>query len=51
MNKPQPRYRVLSPYRQGVICPECDRVFDLSDEVAAQEWFYGHDCEENGVQA
>ena len=34
----KPRYR----YR---ICAECDRVFDLADEVAAQEWFYGHDCE------
>ena len=34
----KPRYR----YR---ICAECDRVFDLFDEAAAQEWFYGHDCE------
>jgi hypothetical protein len=34
----KPRYR----YR---ICAECDRVFDLADEMAAQEWFYGHDCE------
>ncbi len=26
-------------------CPECDRVFDLLDEVDANEWYYGHDCE------
>lgn len=28
-----------------VICPECFRVFDLLDEIDAQEWAYGHDCE------
>lgn len=28
-----------------VQCVECGRVFDLFDEVAAEEWFYGHDCE------
>jgi hypothetical protein len=26
-------------------CIECGRVFDLLDEVDAQEWVYGHDCE------
>lgn len=26
-------------------CVECERVFDLFDEVDAEEWFYGHDCE------
>lgn len=26
-------------------CPECKRVFDLTDEAQAAEWFYGHDCE------
>jgi hypothetical protein len=26
-------------------CVECGRVFDLMDEVDADEWFYGHDCE------
>ena len=26
-------------------CPECTRVFDLSDETDAEEWYYGHDCE------
>lgn len=27
-------------------CSECGRVFDLTDEEDAQEWHYGHDCEE-----
>ena len=27
-------------------CPECGRVFDLLDEDDAEEWFGGHDCEE-----
>jgi hypothetical protein len=27
-------------------CPECGRVFDLLDADDADEWFYGHDCEE-----
>jgi hypothetical protein len=26
-------------------CAECDRVFDLTDETDAEEYFYGHDCE------
>ena len=26
-------------------CPECLRVFDLSNEDDANEWYYGHDCE------
>jgi len=26
-------------------CPECDRVFDLTDEDDASEFYYGHDCE------
>lgn len=28
-------------------CPECGRVFDLTDETDAEEWAYGHDCEEH----
>lgn len=28
-------------------CPECHRTFDLWDENEAEEWYYGHDCEEN----
>lgn len=27
-------------------CEECGRVFDLTDEDDASEWYYGHDCEE-----
>jgi len=27
-------------------CPECGRIFDLLDETDAEEWAYGHDCEE-----
>ena len=27
-------------------CYECGRVFDLLSENDAQEWYYGHDCEE-----
>jgi hypothetical protein len=27
-------------------CPECGRVFDLLDDTDAEEWAYGHDCEE-----
>jgi hydrogenase maturation factor HypF (carbamoyltransferase family) len=26
-------------------CAECGRVFDLLDEVDAEEMAYGHDCE------
>lgn len=26
-------------------CGECGRIFDLLDDVDAQEWAYGHDCE------
>ena len=29
-----------------VVCVECDRVFDMFDETDAEEWFYGHDCED-----
>lgn len=27
-------------------CPECGRVFDMFDDEDAQEWAYGHDCEQ-----
>lgn len=30
----------------NVRCKECGRVFDLTNEVDAEEWTYGHDCEE-----
>lgn len=26
-------------------CPECGREFDMTDEVDAAEFAYGHDCE------
>jgi hypothetical protein len=26
-------------------CIECDRVFDLLNQLDADEWAYGHDCE------
>ena len=26
-------------------CVECNRVFDLSDEFDAEEFYFGHDCE------
>jgi len=26
-------------------CGECGRVFDLTNEDDAGEWYYGHDCE------
>jgi len=29
----------------NTVCPECNRVFDLSNEDDANEWYYGHDCE------
>lgn len=29
-----------------VKCIECGRVFDLLNEDEAEEWYYGHDCEE-----
>lgn len=28
-------------------CRECGRVFDLANAIDAEEWFYGHDCEDN----
>lgn len=36
------RYDELMP---SATCPECFRRFDLTDEVDAEEWSYGHDCE------
>ena len=26
-------------------CYECNRVFDLLNDIDAQEYYYGHDCE------
>jgi hypothetical protein len=36
-----------APLMRGTAtCGECERVFDLADEVDVDEWFYGHDCED-----
>lgn len=29
-------------------CQECGRIFDLFNEADANEWEYGHDCEDDG---
>jgi hypothetical protein len=26
-------------------CVECNRIFDLFNEVDVEEYYYGHDCE------
>jgi hypothetical protein len=31
--------------RPLAVCVECGRLFDLSQDLDAQEWAYGHDCE------
>jgi len=31
-------------------CVECNRVFDLLNDLDAEEWAYGHDCESLGVR-
>jgi DNA-directed RNA polymerase subunit RPC12/RpoP len=28
-----------------MVCIECGRKFDMSNEEQASEWHYGHDCE------
>jgi len=39
--------RPTPPRRASIkpTCPECGRVFDLSNDEDAEEWGYGHDCE------
>ena len=41
MNEPHIGHRIVTMVR----CYECDRMFDLLNEIDAQEWYYGHDCE------
>lgn len=36
-----------APMMGKAVCVECGRVFDLADEIDAEEWAYGHDCEES----
>jgi len=26
-------------------CVECGRIFDMHDDLDANEWYYGHDCD------
>jgi hypothetical protein len=33
-------------YRTKAQCIECLRVFNLLDEADVDEWYFGHDCEE-----
>lgn len=40
-------YGGQSPIRNSARCPECGRVFDLTDPTDADEWVHGHDCEDN----
>ena len=35
----------------NAVCVECSRRFDLSDETQADEWYNGHDCEEDTTDA
>ncbi len=35
----------MSHVKMIMICPECEREFDLLDETEADEWYAGHDCE------
>ena len=42
MNYPLQNWVKMMP---AAVCAECKRVFNLLDEVDAEEWNYGHDCE------
>jgi hypothetical protein len=37
--------RITIAVRIPFQCVECERVFDMTDDNEADEWFYGHDCE------
>ena len=37
--------RLAQTLRSYAKCAECEREFNLFDEVDAEEWYYGHDCE------
>jgi hypothetical protein len=34
--------------RTRVACAECGRVFDLMNAYEADQFYYGHDCEDEG---
>ena len=31
-------------------CLACGRVFNMLNEVDAEEWYFGHDCEDDTTQ-
>ncbi len=35
-----------SQFLTMIECPECGRVFDITNEEDASEYYNGHDCEE-----
>jgi hypothetical protein len=35
----------MKDIKSQVRCAECSRVFDLTNEDDANEFYYGHDCE------
>jgi len=37
--------RTVLTVRTKARCQECGRVFDLMEDVDAEEWHYGHECE------
>lgn len=39
------RIRTIGTFAPTAQCPECDRVFDLTDLDDAKEFYGGHDCE------
>ena len=41
----QVQYAGWKGHPATVACPECGRVFDLTDKTDAAEWAFGHDCE------
>lgn len=40
--------RAMNVTKAMWVCAECGRVFDLLDDDDANEWHYGHDCEQEG---
>lgn len=38
---------VAADLLRPAVCGECGRVFDLTNEDEAEEFYYGHDCEED----
>lgn len=38
---------MTTEWQELVKCPECGEVFDLMTDEDAEEWYYGHDCEDD----